>query len=305
MLIEYEGHITETEKRLLLRFPKKLCIYSIDYRNHCLYLLDRIRSQAIRKENITLDFSLLEEMSAAGAVALFARVTSAQIASRNDQLFQIVQPKQHEARQRFRRSGLFSAIKPGGRRKLDRLWEEKNRFLSGYDQEKHLDPTLELIGETVKTPNHLKEAINEAILNIQQHAYRDPVNGQNKGMIKRWWQYCYFENSPRRFVFVISDLGQSIPSTFSRSTLSHAELISHAMKKGISSTGEPWRGKGSQNIKEPVEQEASDKLIVLSGSGLYVYNSTSIAEELINLEVPYFGTLIAWSFDLSGDEYDN
>ncbi|SIT15833.1 hypothetical protein SAMN05421686_11252 [Thalassolituus maritimus] len=259
------------------------------------------------QEIIILDFSSLEEISAAGAVALFARVTSAQISSGNDQLFQIIQPKKHNVRKQFRGSGLFNALRPGGRRKLDKLWDEKSKFLSGYDQEKHLDPTLDLIGDTLDdgTPNHLKEAINEAILNIQQHAYRDPANGLSSGLRRRWWQYCYLDRDSNRFIFVISDLGQSIPSSFSQSHRSHEELIAHAMKKGVSSTGDPWRGKGSQNIKDPVELEVSDKLIVISGNGLYVYNSSNIKEELAGLSYPYYGTLIAWSFDLLGGKNDN
>lgn len=296
-----ENHISESKDNLLVKFPQKLCIYSPDHRDVCLWLFNELQKNASKK-SIILDFSKMVEITASGAVALFARVTSLQILTGNDALFTIIQPKEQRARKLFKQSGLYDALRPGGKRKLDKLWDSNIKFRSGFNQEKHLDPTLELIGSLTKTPHRLKEAINEAILNIHQHAYADAASARGASLIKRWWQYCYLDRDNNRFVFVISDLGRTIPSSFGVTSGTHANAIAYAMQKGVSSTGHPWRGKGSQDIKEPIHPKTEDKLIVVSGLGLYVYNSNN--EVLTDLNIPYMGTLIAWSFDLGGENDD-
>jgi hypothetical protein len=296
--LEYQQYISESPKRLQVKFPEKLCIYTEHYRDICLYILSILTTKAATKNEVFLDLSHVKQFSAAGAVALFARVTSLQITTGRDALITTLPPKDYRAKKLFNQSGLWSALKPGGKRKLGKLWDTDIRFKSGTDQSKHLDPTLELIDSLVSPPARLKEAIQEALLNITQHAYSD-INNQQ--IVKRWWQYCTLDREQGRFNFVLSDLGMTIPKKFyNPCNMSDADLLVEAMKLGITSTGSPWRGKGSKNIKDPVESKINDKLIVISRMGLYIYNTSQQPEEAIILPTAYNGTLIAWSFDLTG-----
>jgi len=277
-------------KALVISFPARLCVYDPEFRVDCLELMDAIRVNSKTEKKIIIDLTNLETMSASGAVALFAQITSVQLAN-DSNYFTFRLPKHKAMKDQIRASGLWDAIKSGGSRKLDKLWGSANKFQSGFKPDIHLDPTLKKLSEQMELPYKLKEAIGEAMLNIIQHAYPGSNNP-----LPRWWQYSTFVKGKREFIFVISDLGHTIPKSLKSYELADSQRILKAMEKGVSSTGLAHRGKGSDNIKKPVEADAEDKLIVISRNGLYMYTSKNVPPKLEDLGYPYHGTLVAWSF---------
>lgn len=279
-------------KRISIPIPKKLCVHDESCRDDCLEILEAIRVNSQREKNIHIDLSRVDSISASGAVAFFSYVTSIQIMN-GDDYFSFSLPEDRKTKAQIRLSGLWEAIRSGGKRKLERLWNSPNRFQSGYNPDIHLDPTIKNIKEEIGLPYRLKEAISETMLNIVQHAY-----GHLPGAITRWWQYASIDRTNNSFIFVICDRGCTIPYTFRGNKNDDAAIIEHAMQKGISSTGLAWRGKGSDDIKKPVNPDINDKLVVVSRNGMYKYLSDSTPIEKHNLKQPFHGTLVAWSFDL-------
>jgi hypothetical protein len=295
-MIEPSGPISLAET-LMLKFPKKLCVYDFQFRDECIELLNSIQENANQKKLILLDMSRLEYMTASGAVALFSQITSSQIRSRKDELFNIILPKNTKMKRQIRESGLWASIRSGGKRKLEKQWQTGNKFQSGTDPDRELDLIIDLLEHQVNLPFRLKEAIQEALLNIRQHAY-----SQTEGIVPRWWQYSSISQDGERFIFVICDKGITIPGSLDTLGLSDADTIEEAMKIGVTSTNKAWRGKGSGNIKEPIEEDEKYKLVVLSRLGLYEYNKVDEPIKKSTLKKQYNGTLIAWEFNLKENE---
>ena len=295
-MTESSAPISPTET-LMLKFPKKLCVYDTQCRDECIALLNSIQENANYKKLIFLDISKLEYMSAPGAVALFSQITSSQISSKKDGLFNIIMPKDTKMKRQVRESGLWASIRPGGKRKLEKQWQTGNKFQSGTDPDRELDLIIGLLEQQINLPYRLKEAIQEALLNIKQHAYR-----QTGGVVQRWWQYSSISQNGDRFIFVICDKGITIPGSLDTLGLSDVDTIEEAMKIGVTSTNKAWRGKGSGNIKEPIEEDKKDKLVVLSRLGLYEYNTVDEPIKKSTLRKQYNGTLIAWEFNLKENE---
>jgi hypothetical protein len=276
--------------KLVSKFPSKLCVHDPDVRVQFLTCLNYIKANLHYQNGLVIDLTKTTSMSTSGAVALFSQITSAQILSHKDDFFTFLLPEDQTFKNLIRYSGLWDAIKAGGKRKLDKLWDTQCRFQSGYDPDKHLELTFKMLESEITIPHRLKEAINEAVLNIVQHAY-----SATPGSVRRWWQYSALIKEKKSFVFVICDKGNSIPFSMNKmQAKDDADAIRQAMTYGISSTGKPWRGKGSSNLKKPVELDYNDQLIVLSRKGIYKYTSKDLPIESLTLEIPFHGTLIAW-----------
>lgn len=275
-------------------FPNHLCVHHEGVREKFIYCLNYVQQNHSYINGVAIDLRHSASMSASGALAFFAEVTSAQILSKNHECVHIMLPEDANFRKTIINCGLWNAVKPGTKRKLEKLWETNSSFQSGYDPDRHLEPTLMKLESEITIPHRLKEAINEAILNIVQHAY-----AETKGSVTRWWQYASLNKDKTSFIFAICDKGNTIPHTMGK--IRHArdaELIKEAMIEGVSSTKNSWRGKGSKNIKKPVEHDEKDLLIILSRKGIYRYVSLNQEAESINSGVPFNGTLIAWKFNL-------
>ncbi|TCV22099.1 hypothetical protein EDB70_11411 [Vibrio crassostreae] len=272
--------------------PEVLCVYDEKHRNDFLAMILTIDGIAKSHSKVLIDLSYVKSMSAAGAVALFSVITSNQIVMNLDDLFVFKMPSDSSTKRLIYRSGLWDAIRPGGKRKLEKLWDTNSRFRSGFDPDKHLEPMIDSLDMSI-VPKRLKEAINEAVLNIVQHAYAET------GSVPRWWQYAAFNVDKTQFIFVICDRGLTIPRSLKNIYGTDSSIIERGMTSGVSSTGLTWRGKGSDNIKKPVEKDDDDILIVLSRKGLYKYASRDESPKCVDLVTPFPGTLVAWCFDLT------
>lgn len=228
-------------------------------------------------------------MTAESALLLFASITNAQLQSGNSNIIIVVLPQDKTQRKRIQNSGLWHVIRRGTHRKLARNWNTNNPFQSGFDSEKHLDLTIQHLEDVYgQIPNKLGIAINEAILNVSQHAY-------SNGDPNRWWQYIYInDNMLNMFIY---DMGIGIPSSFKNrglyTNLSDKMIIAKAMEKGISSTGIAGRGNGSANIRKPIEVAAKDMLLVMSELGAYQYTLDE-GEMHITLSTRLKGTFMSW-----------
>lgn len=294
---DMQHYVTEFIKHrgvdvLSITAPEVLCVYGEKYRDDFLAMIKTIDNVAKNYSKILIDLTFVQSFSASGAVALFSVITSNQIVTGFDDLFVFKMPTKQSTRNLVYRSGLWDAIRPGGKRKLDRLWDTNSKFRSGFDPDKHLEPMIDSLDLSV-VPKRLKEAINEAVLNIVQHAYAET------GSIPRWWQYAAFNSDKSQFIFVICDRGLTIPRSLKTVYGNDSSIIERAMTSGVSSTGLNWRGKGSDNIKKPVEKDENDILIVLSRYGLYKYGSQNAIPECADIPTPFPGTLVAWCFDLT------
>ena len=291
---EYQG-----ETRKCYDFDGELCVYSkqsaSEFHN-LLNLIDIYIFGTKPYKKVLIDFTDTTRITAIGALALFTFITSVQLRTNDHSIIKIILPKDEYIQKLFRKSGLWEAIKPGTERKLDKLRFTQNPFQSGYDPDVHLEPIIEQLEASLKKkfPLKLKEAINESILNIVQHAY---LKSETK---TRWWHYAHISQDKTKLIFCIADRGMSIFKKFpDLQYLRQSIVIKYAMTKGNSSTGLHYRGKGSKNIKKPVEIDADDKLIIVSGNGVYKYFERDKEPEIYDLKSSFKGTILAWEFDLS------
>lgn len=289
--------------RKIIPLPENFSVFDKNSTELTLSVLTAIDISANQyNQKMLIDMSKLKFFDAHSVVLLFAHITSAQLVSRTHDFIKIDLPDDDEAKKLIRNSGLWDVIKYGTKRKLDKNWETKNNFQSGYDAEKHLECTLVSLEEKYgKLPNKLGVAINEAILNISQHAYR--VNPP--GSIKRWWQYIYIKDN--KLNFFIYDKGIGIPSSFTSkkrfSNRSDSEIIKEAMEKGVTSTGIRGRGNGSVNIRKPVALSEFDKLLIISERGMYRF-LTKDDIEISTLSIKLPGTLLSWQIEVKEDDID-
>jgi hypothetical protein len=157
--------------------------------------------------------------------------------------------------------------------------------------------------------------LNEAVLNVHQHAYEDGIENTYVPMPNnRWWIAGYRDAGTREIGFLAFDQGVGIPGTLPKK---HAEfvtdlivaaaqlvtgqyvtndhlLIVRAFELGRSRTGKASQGKGLNDFKRFLEAAGGKgSLRILSGRGSYLY--TQDGKELAEpLPFPFHGTLIIW-----------
>ncbi|MGR6831200.1 hypothetical protein [Aliivibrio wodanis] len=284
--------------------PVIFCFYQSGNQNLTLDFFQALENICgLETEQITVDFSDLEYMSAAAANYLFSIFTHYQT-TRNHNFFQSILPKNTKQRNLFVNTGLYKAIKPGGTKKTQKLWNGSD-FLCGNHQDitKLMDVVKRKCGIT-PFPEKLTTAMRETFLNIHHHAY-----SQINPIPPITW-FCYFyvssDKSGRYLSIIVQDLGIGIVPSIKRgfptfSSQQDGICISHAMTKSVSSTGIDGRGMGSFDMKKPLlfnKLKGHDTLYVMSSKGSYTFEVSGEGEELIKfgqLEYNIRGTLIEWN----------
>lgn len=184
----------------------------------------------------------------------------------------------------------------------------------------HADDLRALVlGSAATTTDALREDIvrgmNEAVLNVHQHAYEDDIQNTYVPMPnKRWWIAGYRDSIAKEIGFIAFDQGVGIPATLPKK---HRELvddillaagqlltgitptndhllIKRAFELGRTRTGKASQGKGLNDFKRFLGVAGGKgSLRILSGRGSYLYKQGG--EELAYpLELPFHGTLIVW-----------
>jgi len=297
--------------RLVIEAPERLCIYDTQTFRDTIYFLNTLDYQVlVEHQCVHLDFSKTMYFSAAAALMLFAKVTRCQcsgplIFSVNpENVVTASLPIDEKAREQMINNGLWAAIRPGGQKKLDRLWDNwKNPYKSGSNPAAEIKDVIDMLqSRFVKLPNKLIAALQEAYLNIAHHAYLNfksevklPIS---EFMIGRWWQYAQ-KNKDGSIGCIVYDMGSGIPSSILSSVLfpgDDCEQIHYAMQSGNSRYDIQGRGMGFDNIKKPIEVNASaEYLLVCSGYGRIFYNKGQESERRLQT-LGIQGTLIEWSF---------
>lgn len=283
--------------------PSNLCLYESFSLTMKFY--SSIESSVLANERyLELDFQRVEHMTAAAALYLVSVITKCQNScSKNilfpDRVITFVLPSGQLKRDLFLDTGLWDMVKPGGEKKLEKIWDErKNSFQTGNKPEKQYPEMLEWFNDLGfgGVPRKLSSAVQEAYLNIKQHAYGK--EGAHVFLESRWWQYAYYKESTNQVIFLLLDRGVGIPKTVPSNLLnpkSDQAKIEVAMTEGWTSTNSPGRGRGSANIQRPVNiTDNRDTLLIISGKGKYIYNSKGIVTQEAVSSL-FGGTLIEWA----------
>ena len=299
--------------RVQVKAPDVLCLYRLEFHDETLAFLDEIDTLVFnRLVYVEVDFSDVISITAAAALVLFAKITRCQsclpigVFRFPDRIISIVPPKSKEVKAKFVQTGLWSAIKPGGQKKLERLWSDwGNPYKTGNDPSSQFEDVIGHLRQGFGVlPKRIVGAIQESYLNIAHHAYelfkQDP--GFNEFMLGRWWQYASINKSTGKMAIIIYDMGAGIPETIRSIQLgvSDCSSIQHAMKPGVTRFNLQGRGKGFSDIKRPIDSNASaEYLLVYSGKGEVVYKSGQIMNEYAHTN-SIGGTLLEWAFTGEG-----
>lgn len=297
-----------------VKAPEYLCLYRQKYYGPTLSFFNEFdRLVLVHGSYVVLDFSDVKELTAAASLMLFAKVTRCQcclpdIFNYPHSVVTCKLPKDKAVREVFRRSGLWAAIKPGGEGKLERLWKDwVNPYKTGNDPSSQIGEIIEqLLQQTGgKLPRKIVAALQESYLNIAHHAYEGFKKGPiplHDFMVGRWWQFVKWNPKTHRMSLVLYDMGMGIPQSLREvgCTVSVADsdcaCIAMAMKSGVTRFSIQGRGRGFNDIKSPIDVNASaEYLLVFSGAGLVVYSSGKKVEEKLH-DFSIGGTLIEWTF---------
>lgn len=304
------GSIVKKE-RIIIIAPPAICLYEATRFEKTVLFFDSFEQEVFNNLNyVEIDLSGTTQITAAAALILFAKVTRCQcwappsIFSNPDQIITIKLPKDKLTRSKILDSGLWAAIKPGGQRKLDRLWSDwTNPYKTGSDPAKEITDVIHQLQEQFDVlPRQIVAAIQETYLNIAHHAYEEFKSGQtplHDFMIGRWWQYARRNPITKKISIVIYDMGSGIPKTIKTGRFfseTDSEEIQRAMKSGVTRFKIQGRGMGFDNIKKPIEVNSfAEYLVVYSGRGQVTYRRGQVIDK-VNHAYNVGGTLIEWVF---------
>ncbi|MCI1678990.1 MAG: hypothetical protein LKK36_14975 [Ewingella americana] len=300
-----------------LKAPPNLCIYQPKLRYETLNFIREI-DRVIYKQgsNVKVDLTEVTFASAAASVLLFAVLSRAQFLMGDSLLIRILLPKKSTNSQGYRwivSTGLGKALLANSSEKLEALVNEKRYFQSSVDPEQALVKTVNMLTEkalfTDEQVIFLAMGINEAMLNVRNHAYEDIASQNSLEFMggKRWWQCAWFDEVNDRVVFIICDLGIGIGSSFANEDLSSSEnlftelsSVEKALTSGSSRFHSPGRGNGSEDIKRPIGSGCTqnERLLVFTGRALYRYEpSASEGQAPVSEYLParIQGTIVQWS----------
>ncbi|MDE8742531.1 hypothetical protein PZA20_11935 [Pectobacterium polaris] len=296
--------------------PERFCINSEKLRSSSLSFIGNV---IFRLHNdtapLTIDLSDVKFASAAASVLLFAVINRAYFVLEGKAIPRIIQPKKEENPDGYRwivSTGLAKALLANNSTKLAALVEQKRYFQSSVDPEKSLTATMEMLKDKAlldpEQETMLMMGINEAMLNIKNHAYETPdlQNIVDKMGGKRWWQCSWFDPENDRVVFIICDLGMGIATSYSNEEFDsrtqfilEQNQVVEALTSGNSRYQKAGRGNGSEDIKRPVAMAKTrhEKLMVFTQNSLYVLDSDFKGKEpimsILKPSIP--GTIIHWT----------
>ncbi len=306
--------------------PERLCIYEAELREKTYNFIANLNRVSVKSGYpILVDLSQVVEITAAASVLLFATTNTAQLWYNNINQITFKFPTESDNKIGYRlivKTGLARALRAGSEDKLNELIEKNAYFQSSTNPAEHRLHTVEML--TSRKNFHkdrlsfLSTGISEAMLNVSHHAYKDPTTNivridERKVDIvdkigERWWQCAWFDSSDDRWVFIICDLGISIPGSYKKAeyTTSKAHIhLKEAFSLGNSRYQGLGRGNGSEDMKRMVENSGiyDESILVYSGGAEYYYDSSMSEPTSTWLPKFFQGTLIEWT--LHAGDYDD
>ncbi|MEC8904543.1 MAG: hypothetical protein VX952_08600 [Pseudomonadota bacterium] len=294
--------------QVTLDAPENICLYDEYFNETVLFLAKLDKIERDPRIQIILEMRDVIFISAGAITKLFNAVAERQLQVSPSHVV-VNLPVDKNIRELLRTNGFIKAVMQGGKGKLDALWESSN-FVCGSQRDitKFLQK-IRALAKRETLPNHLGVAIKESLINVNHHAY--VANSKPK---TTWWSYIYVgrEGDRQYLATVIVDNGKGIANSIrphvyeltrvkdNRWVHGDGYCIKTAMQESVTSTHEPGRGKGSEDIKRPVLVKSAlgqHHLLVLSGSGKYTYEideNGEVQEQFEELEHRCTGTLIEW-----------
>lgn len=297
------------EDRAYIKAPDVLCLYRSEFHDLTLAFFDEFdRRVFIESSYVELDFSDVQNITAAAALVLFAKITRCQsclpvgMFRFPDRVISLIPPKDKDVKGKFVGSGLWAAIKPGGQKKLERLWDDwSNPYKTGNDPSRQIEDIIGNLRQSFGVlPNKIIGALQESYLNIAHHAYETFKEEPHFSgfMVGRWWQYANLNQKTGKLAIIIYDMGVGIPATLRsiQKGVSDCSSIKHAMKPGVTRFNKQGRGRGFSDIKRPIDTNTSaEYLLIFSGRGEVAYNSGKTIRETSHT-YDIGGTLLEWAF---------
>lgn len=273
-----------------------------------------------RKQYILLDLSTVTEAYADILLILMAKVHSLRWRSKRNVFQMIYYPNESNNQAGFNalvRTGFQQALNAKSETDFILLAKNNNYFQTGYHkiQSDMLITTQNVLNQThlPDAPKHyLQIAINEALLNIHNHAYIGNTYWQRVLKQGRWWQCIWFDQKNHRLVFIIYDIGHGMVQTYRPESEPNEDILLELMKKGYSRYNQVHsvkRGKGTDDFKQVLQHWLKRETLMITTNGLrYLarYNGAEINERCF----PYIqheslqGTLLCWELSLKENEND-
>lgn len=297
-------------EKKIIEAPGRVCLYAkADYAETLKFFDEFDRAVLVEYRYVELDFSGTEHITAAAALVLFAKVTRCQCClipgtfSFPSDVITVKLPENKAMKDLFVNTGLWAALRPGGVKKLDKLWGDwANPFKTGNDASSELPDIIKhLMQQFDPMPLKIVSALQESYLNIAHHAYElFKLDGDvmHPFMEGRWWQYARRNDQTKKINIVIYDMGNGIPASIGdgHQMIRDCDSIKYAMMSGVTRLKIQGRGMGFNNIKRPIEVNAgAEYLVVYSARGQVIYRQGDVVTEL-NHGRHVGGTLIEWVF---------
>lgn len=264
---------------------------------------------------LNIDLSKVQFASAGASVLLFAVLNRAYFVLQGSMRIRISLPRREDNPGGYRcivTTGLAKALLANNLEKLDALISQKRYFQSSVEPELALETTMQMLKDKALLDDEqetmLMMGINEAMLNVRNHAYEAPNERKVTELMggKRWWQCSWFDPENDRVVFIICDLGMGIAASYSDEVydittqfIAEQNQVIAALTSGNSRHPTPGRGNGSEDIKRPVKMGKTkyEKLMVFTKNCLYVLDSNSKGgiPTVSTLKPSIPGTIIHWT----------
>lgn len=290
-------------------------LYSDNEYSPSINFIEEIKTLLKNKKKILLDFNVTENVTAAAMLRLHAEISTWQ---------------------RYHSQNL-ARIRLGKAKSTVRYMLENSGFLSEYDDPASTPSRKEILTMRTGTDakGHLKsitntmndcfysgglseqersdlyKGINEAMLNVSQHAYSESVSDLVDRIGKRWWIYA--QQFDDQLYIAFCDRGVGIPETLPRHGRwekirslgkivgldDDAAMIQAAMEFGRSEAETAGRGLGLQDVLKFANENPEGILWIFSRYGLYKNEKGKEKPILRNYKKSIEGTLIQWQISLS------
>lgn len=302
--------------------PNTLCIYTEEDAKEFFIFTEALEDLFYSDEQITIDLRNIKEVTAAAAVLFFATVNSLQIIAKDANVINFIFPQKNKhpiAYDFVIKRGLSKALNSGSLEKLSVLVDQQDFFQSHTNANEHVSSLVNYFTKKLNLESgspkylNLSAAINEAMLNVAHHAYRNPDDDRNiltekihlvEALGERWWIGSMSEGD--EVTLIICDLGQGIQFSYAPSLKNFYDetwakkILLEAFSLGNSRIKNRGRGNGSEDIKRGVHsQHYSTEVLLVYSKGLKYYYKGKSPEPEVEAITNYFnGTLVEWTIKL-------
>ena len=319
--------IEHLKKRHIILYLPECMNFSTEYENTALHLRVIRRLSASHKLSNrayklkSVNFDNIKNISTSASLVLTAEVSKWEDVL-NDNLVPNVETWDPRIVKQFLEVGFFDLFK--NQPNLTDVSSASELSLVKYikgqcgdaNKSRILRESLEkIIGDNINKWKFLRGGLDEAITNVSHHAYPDE---QFKNNDKNWYLSGSLNRNTNELKIVFYDQGLGIPGTLPKSKFREqvldflnilpiadrkldSALIKAAVKVDRTSTDQPDRGKGLQDMLEFIKQRGEGYLSILSKKGLYKFSikdgKTKDKSESFNQ--PVLGTLLIWSVSLN------